>query len=898
MLPTYATPIVGRDEPLAALGRHAAAGRRLLTLVGPAGVGKTRLAVAWAASADAGRVIFCDLRAARTRGDLLDVVLRALRLAVDVARVRGDVVRRAAEWIRARGPVVIVLDNFEQLIPEAVDAVALWRAEAPEATFVVTSRHPLRTAAETVVPVLPLALPDADDVTGDSEAARLFAQRAAAATGGAELGAAHAATVAEIVGALDGIPLAIELAAARLEVLSLTALHARMRERFTLLRQPDAARRDVADRHNTLWDAIDGSWQLLTPAEQRCLAQCAVFAGAFTLDAAEAVLDLGDAGPLDAVHALCQKSLVRVDRDVDGAPRLRLYESVREFALCKLREAAGEAAALARHAGYFLDRGARWADAVRGPDAADALVRLDDARDDLTAVFRRAASAGAGDVAAAHDAMRAALALSPLLATRVVPAAHLALLEGALDAADAAAPAGDSVRYAQLRVARGVALRLQGRLAEAEADITAALRIARAHGDAALEGEALTRLGAVAHLEGRRDEGRALHEEALALARRAGDIRGQGVVLSMMAITHTLVGDAAAAERCLTESLALLRAAGDRVSEGMTLARLAAFYLEQGRLDETERALDRCLALSVALRDRFMERLARGFLAALRHLQGDLVAARAAYDAILTMGRESGDTQHEATYGAYLAMLSLEEGAHHTARDEAERALALARPLGDPRVEGIVVAVAAASRAAQGLDDEAAAMLDASAATFDAQRLRELAHMVTVFRAYAAVVRAARAFTGDRRDALADAVRDARRVYDALAAVPADEVRIALRVLARGVSDAEERLHRWRVADDGAWFEAPGGARVSLANRPILAVLLATLVRQHQRAPDEALSLTALQAAGWPGERLPPRVGANRVHVALSTLRKMGLDPMLRRVDDGYRLDLRGTPRA
>ena len=335
-LPVQATPLIGRerelDEAHALLARD---GARLLTLTGPGGTGKTRLALQLAAEEldafDDG-VFFVDLSAVREN----ELVLPALAQAVGVRDVPGaSVAERLADFLAERRTLIVV-DNFEQVVDSAPELGRLLAA-CPELELVATSRVALRLSGEQEYPVPPLR--------GD-EAVELFAERARAVRPGFEL-TGHRPAVAEICARLDGLPLAIELAAARVKVLSPSKLLERLDDRLALL---TGGARDAPERHRTLRATIEWSYELLDEEERALLSRLSVFAGGFTLDGAEAVCDAS----LDGVGSLAEKSLVAERKRDDGEQWFALLETVREYAHERLVD-RGEADGFGRrHAEYVL----------------------------------------------------------------------------------------------------------------------------------------------------------------------------------------------------------------------------------------------------------------------------------------------------------------------------------------------------------------------------------------------------------------------------------------------------------------------------------------------------------------------------------------------------------------
>jgi predicted ATPase len=380
-LPVPATPLLGRDREAAAIEdlvvRQAA---RLVTLTGPGGVGKTRLMVEAARRlgpgfADGAR--FVDL-AAVSAADLVGAAIAAgLGLNTSAGRLVADL----ESYLRARR-LLLALDNFEQVM-DAAPLLADLLASAAGLVTLVTSRTVLRLRAENEFPVPPLPVPppgtDADPASLLRYAAvGLFAERAHAADPGFELTTANAAAVAEICRRLDGLPLAIELAAARVRLLPPQALASRLGERFSLL--TDGAR-DMPERQRTLRNTLDWSFGLLSPVEQALFTRLGVFAGSFGLSAAEAVAN----GPaVDALGGLVDCSLVRA-RTEGGEPRFTLLETIREYALDRLREIGDWAEAHDRYAAYFVTLGEPAEAELTGPGQLPWLDRLETEHDNLLA---------------------------------------------------------------------------------------------------------------------------------------------------------------------------------------------------------------------------------------------------------------------------------------------------------------------------------------------------------------------------------------------------------------------------------------------------------------------------------------------------------------------------------
>ncbi len=702
-LPAERDPFVGRASDLAALDERVAGGHRLVSVLGLGGTGKTRLVVQHARRSLPhlpGGAWFCDLTEARSAHGIVSAVAAAL----DVPLGKDDPVVQLGHALAGRGRCLVILDNFEQVARHASETLGRWLDRAPEATFVVTTREVLGLPGEQSLGLAPLAQPDAET---------LFAIRAKAACAGFAPDEAERAEISRLVALLDHLPLAIELAAARIRVMPPRLLLERMSARFKLLSSSGARH----TRQATLRATLDWSWDLMSSEEQAALAQLCVFENGFTLEAAEAVLSLAELWPTDAVQALVDKSWVRPT----SSARFDLLVSVKEYAAEKLDALGGRAEAERRHGQCFAALGTE--ESLRalyrhgGLDRRRALV-LD--LDNLIAACRRAVARQDGETAVATlDAAWAVLQmtgpfgvgldlasatlelpLAPSLRVRVEPIRGSALLmlgrsKEAMPCFDAALviarDARDRHRQASLITYQASTFREQARLAEARAAYDAALAIHREDGNSWGEGIVLGYLGSVLHTEARYEEARACYETALAISREIGDRRWEGNVIADLGFVHVVAGRPDEARASYEAALAIHREVGNRRSEGITLANLASLHDHQGRDNEAVACNHAALAIARETGNRRSEGNTLGNLGDLLQVMGRSAEARACLDEALAIDREVANIRAEAVALAALARHHLEGGQPDEARTCLAASERLLRDLSDPLHLGIVL---------------------------------------------------------------------------------------------------------------------------------------------------------------------------------------------------------------
>ncbi len=674
-LPAERDLFVGRIADLEALENHLAVSR-LVTLLGAGGMGKTRLAVhhGWRSVRSwPGGVWFCDLTEARDLHGIVSAVAGALGIEIS----RGDPLETLGHAIAARGRCLLIVDNFERVTAHAAETVGRWLKQAPEARCMVTSRERLSLERERVQPVEPLTI---------EAGLELFEARARGLCPALELVGVEAEAAREIVRLVDGMPLAIELAAARTRVMSASRIVAEMRRRFQLL----TGGRDA--RHETLERTIDGSWDLLTPWERTAWAQCSVFEGGFTLEAAQGVLDLGarpEAPVLEIIQSLVDKCLLRTSVPHAGfgehLPEVRfgMYASLHEYASMKLREndpASGTVEE--RHGAWFAREGADEAiDSLDRHDGTARRRRLALEIENVTVACRRALWRGDERTSAATYRAAAAVIITRGPFGEAVELGREVLAGLRLDSGDKAA----------VLEALGEAEMFAGQMEDARSHWQEALAIARRSGERRIEGTALGWLGRVHLLQGRMDEARAHFEGALAIHRELGSRHFEAVFTEYLGAADVEQCRMDEARERLESALALYREEGNRRSEAKTLGMLAILHRDRGHLGEALREVERALAIHREVGDRRMEGLVMGQLATVRYDQGDFENARSGYQAALGITREVGARRVEGVLLANLGNLDLRMGHLDDARAHLEAALPIARQIGDLRVEGTVL---------------------------------------------------------------------------------------------------------------------------------------------------------------------------------------------------------------
>jgi predicted ATPase/DNA-binding CsgD family transcriptional regulator/Tfp pilus assembly protein PilF len=674
-LPLPLTRLIGREADNAAI-RDLVATTRLVTLTGSGGSGKTRLAVhivttlrnAFEAS------YFVPLAAIHDPSLVLSTFAQHLGI-VDKsdASLRGSVARAVGER-----HVLMVLDNFEQVVAAAPELAAILAA-CPRLHILATSRTPLHLHGEREYPVPPLALPDTTQINdplavAESPAVMLFLERARAVIPGFRLTEDSARTIAAICTRLDGLPLAIELAAARMKLLTPSALLARLDRSLALL---TTGSRDAPARHRTLRAAIDWSHDLLAPDEQRLFARLAVFVGGHMLEAAEAIcaaVDDREVAVLEGLASLIDINLLRQTAGHDGMPRFSMLETIREYAQEQLTTSGEEAEMRRAHAAYHTALAEELAARLRTAQQLDALARFDAEHDNF-----RAALAWSLERWEAEAALRLAGALGEYWSIRGHWREGRRWLDAVLGlSGDMAAPI------------RARALIAAARLAWQQSDNASAVVLARASlaimqesGDKAGIADSLRVLGAATH-EGRgAAAARELFEQSLAMARESGDRQQIAAALNNVANVAMEQGDFAAAHALFAESLAVLQEMGDKIGIPLALRNLGTVARRQGNLAAAQELYERSLLASRELGDEPGNSATLNHLGSLARDRGEYGTARLLHEESLAIRRETGDKIAIATVLQNLGLAARARGDAAAARVHAEESLAVSRVSGD-----------------------------------------------------------------------------------------------------------------------------------------------------------------------------------------------------------------------
>jgi predicted ATPase/class 3 adenylate cyclase/DNA-binding CsgD family transcriptional regulator len=653
-LPSQRTSFVGRAAELAELGVLVSGGSRLVTIAGPGGIGKSRLALQAAADALDGTgdgVWLVELAPVAEP----ELVARTAAAALRVSQARGQAVLDTVIGAIGDRDLLLVLDNAEQVLAAVAELADAIIRSCPRVCVLVTSREPLGVGGEHVFRVAGLAVPPADLAAPDRlagfESVQLFAEHAALHRRGFTVDEASAAAVAAICVRLDGIPLALELAAARLGSLSAPEINARLDQRFALL---TTGNRTALPRHQTLRALIDWSYDLLSPPEQTVFGRLSVFAGGWTLDAAEAVAaggDVADGQVLDLLAALVGKSLVQTEV-IHGSTRYRLLETIRHYAAERVTLRAGSDLhdAHVAHRDHYLALVETAAGRLRGPDEHLWLDRIEADFDNI----RAALAFSIADPGSAEPGLRLAAGLRTFVFSRGHSGEVIEALGALLGRPDARQP---TRHLARALVTNCKLLTHFDRSPDIPSMAEEAITIARGLADDALAADALAALNWFSFLQGDLPAALARADDAVALARSAGSPIQLVVALGHRAVFKAESGDLDASLADYQEVLSLARASGDNYTLAVTLVNLGVDQVTAGEFPAALAYLQDALRVADAHGYQHLSAAAEMNLGFAYLMNGDAASARRLLVGVLDRARATSEMTwvHSAFLGLALA---------------------------------------------------------------------------------------------------------------------------------------------------------------------------------------------------------------------------------------------------
>ena len=691
------TSFIGRTREMAEI-KALFSTARLVTLMGPGGTGKTRLALQVAADLleqFPNGIWLAELAPLADPALVPQTVATVFGVREQPGRALLD---SLVDYLRAR-ELLLVLDNCEHLVEASAHLAHNLLRGCPKLRILATSREALSTAGEVPYRVPPLARPDPRRVVAlegltQFDAARLFMERAVLNNPAFVVTDTNAPAVAQVCHRLDGIPLAIELAAARVKVLSVEQIAQRLDDRFRLL---TGGRRTGLAHQQTLRATVDWSYDLLSEAEQLLFRRLSVFAGGFTLEAAEAVCageGIGEFDVLDLVARLVDKSLALTE-ELHGDIRYRLLETIRHYSRERLQESGEANLVRRRHLDWYLALAERAEPELRGPEQITWLDRLEIDHDDLRAALEWSKM----EDASGEMGVRLAGALYRFWGLR----GYLSEGRNWLDAVLAISNGGPRPRIKALHGA-GVLAYYQGAYDQATMLCEEALVLSKGLGDERAIAATLTILGNVARNRGEYARAAQLYEESLILCLDVGDRWGLANTMTHFGNVVRSQGNYARAKRMLEESLALWREVGDKWGLGTCLAHLGVVMGNQGDYDRASALHEESLALRRELGDHVSVGSSLMSLGTVALNRGEYERARELFEESLALCRELGDKLNIASALGNLGVVAYYHGNYDRAAGLLEEGLVLWREVGGER--GIATTLAVLGRVVHAQGDQ------------------------------------------------------------------------------------------------------------------------------------------------------------------------------------------------
>lgn len=884
------TDLIGRDLEIARLREMFDSGR-FITVTGIGGTGKTRLA------REFGRIAVPDFPGGVWMIELakFEGAEEALRELAEMFGVgfgsAASAVQPIIETLRNKPRTLIVFDNLEHLIEEMADPLSRILDRTKEVCILTTSREPVRIGGEQRFKLTPL---------GQEAAVRLFEHRAVEVIPTFRVDDSNRAVIEDLVDRLDRLPLAIELAASRINVLPPAQLVDRITSRMRALRAND---RDRPERHETLAATIEWSWELLDEPQRRGLAYCTAFRGGFTLDALESVVEY-DGMVEDLVEDLVERSLLEFD-DTDTGRRFYLFEMVRSAVEPKLKE-LGAVDAYERHARYYVDL-------IENTPPQQIYPRQVDLPN-LLAALRRVTD-------------------TPIRASVVLASARLLRLSGSISLVEETLSEllGEQLEpstIAQLLLFRGLAAAERQDLETALRDIGEAVDTALGADDFEVASDAYTSRGHLLADDGQIEAGLEALNEGLELARKIRSPRLETVALGNLGIVTSQTGDLETAERLFEQALSRSRVAKDDVATGRGLLNLAVCQSWQERYQEALGHVEESLEIHERVDDDRFRALGYAALGDLRAKLGDIDGAAdaltLAQEFAHALGNRTTETEALVRLGelgrgpgdrTYLVQaVQLNEGGpnwldetrarcHLAVHDMLQNRQELARPqyrralsqLGDHDAfwSGLLWGYLGVSYAMTHEHDNAQEAVGhlrecweavEAETKLDADLVGSLVSLIGAgHQAKPADIAALR----ERIEDLASSKGDwGRRPPGWMSHDPA-RVLLQLADSTFGPASAVTLA----VSRDGRRFIPPGGEEVDFSRRGPLRKIIVALAVAREDAEGTGLSADDVLEAGWPGDVVTPDAGAARVYSAIRTLRTNGLEEVLLTQDDGYLID-------